>query len=123
MFLVLYSDPFICNLPALGTVSDCGAGLSMRPGAYERERHHEAAPDDVGLLGQLYMYFLYLRCDDMAGPGDYRLTHACPLLVSLMLDHTYQGVVTPICAVLRAATGVTVCDRPKTACDRRKNQP
>ena len=29
-----------------------------------------------------------------------------------------QGVVTPICAVLRAATGVTICDRPKTASDR-----
>ena len=29
-----------------------------------------------------------------------------------------QGVVTPICAVLRAGTGVTICDRPKTASDR-----
>ena len=29
-----------------------------------------------------------------------------------------QGAVTPICAVLRAATGVvTVCDCPRTACD------
>ena len=32
--------------------------------------------------------------------------------------HKHKGVVTPICAVLRAATGVIVCDRPKTACDR-----
>ena len=37
---------------------------------------------------------------------------------TLGLANNYQGVVTPICAVLRAATGVTICDRPKTACDR-----
>ena len=29
-----------------------------------------------------------------------------------------QGVITRICTVLRAATVVTICDHPKTACDR-----
>ena len=34
-----------------------------------------------------------------------------------------RGVITPICTILRAATGVTACDRPKTTCDRAAKLP